>query len=390
VLWIAAYFVLSRAVIYALGVRFWAGNHACEWHFLPPELLKEDLLGSIWRLHTQPPLFNFFLGTGLNLFADPVPFFHFCFLASSLALLLMLYRALREAGISPRPAGIAVALFGLNPSLILFENYFFYPLWEACFVTGGLLCLQLYARTKETRWIAGFSAFAAALLFTRASFHPVWFFIVALGLTSLFSLRGKEKVILSLPLAASLLWMTKNWSLIGVFAISSALGMGTMKNTLLNVEPGELRQMIEQREISALALEAPFASAHHYANWTLATPPAGHRSLDWEGIEGCHNPNHRSLVGISRQMGEISRTVLRKRPEAYLATLGDAASLFFSSSASYEVPAVRLNQIAGLERVYAAVLSPRCLIFLFFLIAFVGLFQCRRHPALFFCVATIF
>ena len=64
--------ILSRLVYRGLGVRFSAAPLDYYIQFLDPELLRHDLLRSLFYMRDQPPGFNGFLGLVLKLF--PVDF----------------------------------------------------------------------------------------------------------------------------------------------------------------------------------------------------------------------------------------------------------------------------------------------------------------------------
>ena len=64
-------FVISRlAYHFLLGMRFNADTLTSFWQFIDPLLLKTELFKSLYYLHSQPPLFNCFLGVILKLFPD--------------------------------------------------------------------------------------------------------------------------------------------------------------------------------------------------------------------------------------------------------------------------------------------------------------------------------
>ena len=63
---LAASFAAAHLIYYALGVRFDNTSLAWYWQYLDPELLKSRLLESVFYMHSQPPLFNLFLGAVLK------------------------------------------------------------------------------------------------------------------------------------------------------------------------------------------------------------------------------------------------------------------------------------------------------------------------------------
>jgi hypothetical protein len=61
---IVAVFAVSRCAYLLAGVRFNANESWLSYQLLPPDLLRHDLLRSLYFLHTQPPGFNLIVGWG--------------------------------------------------------------------------------------------------------------------------------------------------------------------------------------------------------------------------------------------------------------------------------------------------------------------------------------
>src|SRR5437868_7576581 len=119
-------FAVSRVVFRLVGVRFSTDQLRIAIQYLDPELLRHHLAQSVWYLHTQPPLYNLYLGTVLKLFPGHEGLaFHAVHLALGLAFVLALYLLL--VGFSlPRPAAAAIALLvSVSPAAILYENRLF-------------------------------------------------------------------------------------------------------------------------------------------------------------------------------------------------------------------------------------------------------------------------
>jgi len=89
---LAALFAVSRVVFRLVGVRFSTDQLHIAIQYLDPELLRHHLAQSVWYLHTQPPLYNLYLGTVLKLFSGHEGLaFHAVHLALGLAFCLALY-----------------------------------------------------------------------------------------------------------------------------------------------------------------------------------------------------------------------------------------------------------------------------------------------------------
>ena len=70
---VAGAFVGVRVAAWALGLRFDASQEPAFWHFIEPQLLEDRLLESLFYLHSQPPLFNLWLGAYHQLFGSWMP-----------------------------------------------------------------------------------------------------------------------------------------------------------------------------------------------------------------------------------------------------------------------------------------------------------------------------
>ena len=80
--------------------------------------LREDLLGSLFYLHTQPPAFNALLGLVLKLGGDPTIWFALLYHGLGLGMALLLLGVLVRLGTQPVRAGIAVAIFSASPTVV--------------------------------------------------------------------------------------------------------------------------------------------------------------------------------------------------------------------------------------------------------------------------------
>src|SRR5216117_828059 len=79
-------FITSRVFyLFYLNVRFDADPLDYFLQFADPQLLKDDLIRSIFYMHGQPPLFNLFLGLVLKLFPETYALlFHLVYLTLGL------------------------------------------------------------------------------------------------------------------------------------------------------------------------------------------------------------------------------------------------------------------------------------------------------------------
>ncbi len=121
---LVAVFALSRVAAAAAGVRFDAGPLRAGFQVLEISQLRDDLVGSLANLHSQPPLFNLFIGVVLRApEALEEPLLRIVYLAMGVALSLAMYTVLVRLGVrSAVAAGLALVV-ALSPASILFENW---------------------------------------------------------------------------------------------------------------------------------------------------------------------------------------------------------------------------------------------------------------------------
>jgi hypothetical protein len=117
-------FTASRIIYYLLGVRFDARGLTWFFQFIDPELLRHNLLQSLFYLHMQPPGYNLFLGIVLKFFSQhEAAAFHTVHLVFGAAITCMLFYLMKNLGIRAWIAFAAAALFMVSPGVVLFENF---------------------------------------------------------------------------------------------------------------------------------------------------------------------------------------------------------------------------------------------------------------------------
>ena len=149
-------FVLVQGGYRLAGVSFDATPLIHFWQFLDPELLRSRLGESLLYLHSQPPLFNLFLGLVLKLAPGAeAATFGALYLALGLALYLLTFAVMRQLGVG-RPVALALSTWLMvSPSFVLYEHWLFYTLplatllMTSAWLLGKLLAFGI--------WIRGFS-----------------------------------------------------------------------------------------------------------------------------------------------------------------------------------------------------------------------------------------
>ena len=145
-----AAFIVSRFIFHRAGVRFDMTPLEWYWQYIDSPLLRTKLLESTFYLHSQPPLFNLFLGGVLKAFPG-LEAAAFATVYRGLGLLLAgsMYLLMRGLRIRLWIALLLSLAFVTSPPCLYFENWLFYAYPLAVFLCLAALFLQRYARNQH-------------------------------------------------------------------------------------------------------------------------------------------------------------------------------------------------------------------------------------------------
>src|SRR5687768_18045276 len=169
---IVVWFAASRVVAASMGVAPNRAEPELLWQLLPLDLLQTRLLESLWYLHSQPPLFNAFVGVVLKLPGDYVTTWRAAWVLVGLAFPIVIFACLRRAGAVRILAHAATFAICLNPTLLLYENFLLYTYPEALSVL--IAFYALFSAPQNGRAWAQFGVVGSTLALFRATFHPLW------------------------------------------------------------------------------------------------------------------------------------------------------------------------------------------------------------------------
>jgi len=329
-------FVLSRVGYYVAGVRFDASSLPWFWQFVAPALLKADLGRSLWYLHSQPPMFNLFLGVVLNVFpGHEAAVFAACYLLLGLAFAVALFLLLRGFGVSDVLSAAASALYIASPTVVLYENWLFYAYPVTVLLLLAALFWQRFIRRGRSLDAFLLFACAAMLALTWSLFHLVWLLALVLALVMV-RRQDWRKVLAAaaVPLLVVTFWYGKNLVQFGQFTGSTWFGMNFSRITNSKLTKPERRALYDNGMISSVSLIQPFRLLEHYG--VAPGQPTGIPVLDQAmKPSGSPNFNNRLYAHISRQYGRDAFNVLRLRPVAYLRGLAEAYSLYFQPACAH-------------------------------------------------------
>lgn len=326
-------FVSGLLIAGILGIHFSGFGLGSYWQLLDPALLKTDLLHSLLQLHSQPPLFNLFIGFVLKYL--PGWTFVFLFRCASFLLLFLLTKILYELKVSNWILIPLIVLFGLHPDFLVYGNYLFYTLPSAL-----LLLLAVYAllRFETTRFRRFAHLFGLALLLCgllRAVFHPVWILLVAIA--AMVSLGREHRTLLLpaliLPFVLLNAWYLKNYFLVGQYTGSSWLGMNLARGWVLPQDPrwqgvknlgfpitmNEAMALYQTGAVSPEFVQGPFQDPSFYKRFGYFTAAGSNDPVLDSPFKSTGQPNfnHRDYARLGAKMKGDTIKVCRIYPGRY-------------------------------------------------------------------------
>jgi len=329
-------FVLSQTTYILAGIRFDDGPLVNFWQYLDPELLRHNLLESCFYLHSQPPLFNLFLGIVLKLFPrNGTAVFQGLYIASGLILYLSIFILLRRLGVS-RAISLALStLFMVSPSFVLYEHWLFYTFPLTVLLTLSAL-LFFDVLEGRGRWTA--HAFFISLLLLcmiRSLFHLSYYLLIAGALIALSRNRRKSILLASLiPFLIILSPYLKNLILFDRFTASSWMGMNGWAVTTRNI-PLQVRQnMAAEGRLSRISLIKRFSELEKYPDEFIRmnnckNVPALRQVKKSTGFD---NFNHCAYLSISDRYLQDALCGLRYYPKALVVGLSRSWFGYFKST----------------------------------------------------------
>lgn len=262
VLFILFTFICSRFIFHLNGGIFSAEHIGFYVQAIDPALFKEHLFQSLYYLHTQPPLFNLYLGIIFKWFPNTYnTIFYLSYLMLGLVFAISLFFLMVRLGVQPVISASLVILFTISPAVLLYEHWLFYSYPVAAFLCLSALFLHLYL--SEAKRIYGFLFFSllAVPVLTRIIFHYMWFLFFTFVLIFFLKKKRKEILVLScIPLMIILLVCLKNFVVFQSFSPSvGSTGYQLASMVIDELPKEEVDQLVAQKKISIVtAYEVEF------------------------------------------------------------------------------------------------------------------------------------
>ena len=310
------YFILTRVISYLVGVRFDVSGLERFWQAADVSLLRERLLETVYNLHCQPPLYNFFIGLILKIFGDNASTaFQGAHLIMGLLLTIILAAILRKFRIPDRLVLVVTGVFIISPSVILYENWLFYTYPISLVLLAGMFFLMRFVESRKFTDALIFFGLLAIAALSRSIFHLIWFLLITAGM--IFTLPElKRKIVFAalVPVIIILGLYSKNDAEFGIFGGSSWFGFNFSSMTTAQL-PGSLRdRLIEENKLSPLARLTRFSPPEDYNEWFI-TEYTGVPVLDEKyKSNGAPNYNHLGYINISRIYKKDAVYVLTNYP----------------------------------------------------------------------------
>ncbi len=364
VLILALAYILSRFLFFFEGGYFTARPLFFAKQFLDPVLLENDLLASLFHLHSQPPFFNFFLGLVLKISPFPAITYELLFKTAGLLMPILLFSILTMLGIKRLIAFLVALVFMFNPTLFLYENLLYYTHFEAFFILLSIFYLIKWSKNSKTRDIIFFFLSLLCLGMIRSLFHPFFFFFLVILFTS-FIYKNNKKHLAKVFMYCSLfvlipfvLICTKNLVVYDFFGTSSWTGMSLWIKANTYVFE-QLEDFEKDGLVSPLGVKAEldvFKPISNYfdveeINAIECSHPA---DCDILKSTGKTNYNHKGFVVLSKQLLKDSISLIRLDPKAFgFYTLGSySLTLWHSSDSVHGLFEDNMNILNRLEDFY--------------------------------------
>ncbi len=329
-----------------------------SWHIMPFELLRTDLLKTLWLLHAQPPLHNVWCAIFARLSSHPVEAVYYPQIMLGALTSGMVYVIVRQLLHCCLSARIIAFLLALNPAIFVFEASMGYEIHTAFLGVLSLFFLALYYGQKDTArsdqnptrtplvYLSGFVFAINLLIMTRSLYQPV-FLLVIIPFTCLLAGDRWRKMlvialILCLPVAG---WCVKNQALFGFWGTGSYGGSSLWTIVSANYDREDLQGfidegIIDETVLAVLVWRKPYEYREH--GFSKQSP---HEALS--GNRG----NNINIVDISQMYKRNALRLLRHRPLHYVVNVAKAFRIYCLPTSRTKYVLDNANRMGGHEAI---------------------------------------
>jgi hypothetical protein len=324
-------YAASRFFYASLGLPLDDSTLAYFWQYQDTVQLREHLFEALYYQHTQPPLYNLYLGIGLRA-PSPEGFFHATAIGFGLLLHLGLFALMRRLGVRAWLAVIGALLFCWSPASILCERWVFYTYPVAALVVASAVLLHRALSRERAAAIAGAFLVIAIVVLTRSLFHLVWMAGAALLVVLFARRRRRAALAMALPFLLATSLYVKNWVVFGRFEASTWLGFSVSRLITTRAPRPLLNEMFERHEVSRLAFALPWWPLEGYPRELQEVPPdLPQVPVLTESRRANGNPsfNHGAYIPIARTFLEDAKAVHARDPSIWQESTRAAWQIYF-------------------------------------------------------------
>ena len=292
------FYLLLNFLYYITGGKFffWQ-NIRFYWQFLDINLLKRELLKSLFYLHSQPPLFNLFTGIILKIpFISPKLIAVGIFLIIGYLTIIFFYKILLLFDIRKDISLFLTLIFLFNPTFLMYETFYFYTLPVIFLLILSLFFLLKFLKGKKDKYGTYFLICLLIISLTRSIFH-ILFFIPLFFIFKDIEKKRRRKFYKNLTITILILFSfyLKNYILFNTFSLSSWFGMNFAKVFSLYMTKDEKKKLMKNNLDDVFYTIPPFAPYIYYPPRYLSVPKQYKNvpvlSKAYKEVSGCLFPN---------------------------------------------------------------------------------------------------
>jgi hypothetical protein len=352
------FFILSRVLVTFAGIGMDQTALYRYWQYLDVFTLQHHLLRGVWYDHTQPPIFNLFLGSVLKMAGTHAPIafqtiFKIFTLANAWLLLTILKKVTRHTYL---PLLLSL-LYLLSPATIIFENELFYTSFITLLLLISVRSL-LYLEDHITwRHAAGLFIPLVLVCLTRSMYHIIWLLVLSVLVCIWHRKKDNARPLFLGSLLSFLLvgsWYVKNYFIFHELSTSTWMGMNMARNVFHDATVTDSSNIAAIEPFSKISTYRRFLSPGYGDRYTGLND----RDLlqEWKN-DSFINEKHVGYIAISHLYSEASQKAIRSHPAAYLTNVLQSAIIFFAPATRYPTTEYLSQKMAWYDVVYSFNLS---------------------------------
>ncbi|MBC7866666.1 MAG: glycosyltransferase family 39 protein, partial [Gloeobacteraceae cyanobacterium ES-bin-316] len=357
ILILLAAFAISRILLMFFNINMDYDSINVYWQYLSMESLQHNLLKGVWYNHTQPPIFNLFLGLIVKLSGSYAGFvFSVVFKVITIVNVILLYNSSKILVGSSRIPLVLSLIYLLSPATMILENELFYTTFITMLLLISCNCLLRFTKTHSLKYVWGFFLSLSVVCLTRSMYNIMWLVVIAIAVIFYFRKTAPAQlvVIASCCILLTSSWYIKNYFIFGKFTTSTWLGMNLARNVFHDFTQLDSSKIESIEPFSKISSYQPFLSG------SLEKKYAGLNDIELlnEFKNGGHiNENHINYIEVSEKYGEVSKKYIVRNPVSYFKNVLQSCVIFFVPATHYPYAINQAKKIWWYDVAYSFNLS---------------------------------